>query len=51
MGRCAAQSFSNITPDERLALQTKAAANQVILNGESTAPCQLHRARSSRRRL
>ncbi|HXP40265.1 MAG TPA: hypothetical protein VN833_08325 [Candidatus Acidoferrales bacterium] len=35
MGQCAAQTFSNITPDKWLALQTKAAANQVILNGDS----------------
>ncbi len=35
MGQCTAQTFSNITPDKWLALQTKAAANQVILNGDS----------------
>jgi hypothetical protein len=33
MGQCAAQT--NITPDRWLALQTKAAANQVIVNGDS----------------
>jgi hypothetical protein len=35
MGQCAAQTFSNITPDKWLALQTKASANQVILHGDS----------------
>jgi hypothetical protein len=35
MGQCAAQTFSNITPDRWLTLQTNAAANQVIVSGDS----------------
>jgi len=35
MGECAAQTFNNITPDKWLALQTKAAADNINLNGTS----------------
>ncbi|HXO32863.1 MAG TPA: hypothetical protein VN901_10970 [Candidatus Acidoferrales bacterium] len=40
MGQCAAQTFSNITPHKWLAVQKKAAANQVILNGDSGETAQ-----------
>jgi hypothetical protein len=35
VGQCAAQTFANITPDKCLALQTKAAASHIDLNGDS----------------
>jgi hypothetical protein len=35
MSQCAAQIFTNITPDKWLALQTKASTNNINLNGDS----------------
>jgi len=35
MSQCAAQTFNNITPDKWLALQAKAAADNINLNGVS----------------
>jgi hypothetical protein len=35
MTQCAPQTFTNITPDKWLALQAKAAANNITLNGVS----------------
>jgi hypothetical protein len=35
MSQCAAQTFSNVTADKWLVLQTKAAADNISLNGAS----------------
>jgi hypothetical protein len=35
MGQCAAQTFSNITPQKWLAIQTKAAEDNINLSGDA----------------
>lgn len=35
MGQCAAQTFSNITPQKWLTIQTKAAADNISLRGDT----------------
>jgi hypothetical protein len=40
MGPCASQTFNNITPDQWQALQAKAAANNIPINGSSGTATQ-----------